>query len=207
MKITTADMLRIYFLLVTFLTTSWFTAQAQINIGSNEKPKARDGAGLIRKSEVRRMQRCNTVFFYGDKDEANLEALKKVFKNTWSLNKLEFDHIDNFKKYERARNTAFITFEVNPVVKVNTNIGKETEIDCEIYYHLWIPKSRARITYARIDLYPEHEFLKKLIKVPNEEAKKELIYKEGKFFNDSPGLMGLYLKHISKVLSADDNIN
>ncbi|MEQ9262490.1 MAG: hypothetical protein RLP14_04945 [Owenweeksia sp.] len=195
-----------YFLLLLFITGSCFSVNAQINIGSLEKPNIRDGAGLIRKSEVRRMQRSQTVFFYGDKDEAHLESLKKVFKDAWGLNTLEFDHIKNFRKYERARNTAFITLEVSPVVKVNTNIGKETEIDCEVYYHLWVPKSRDKITYARIDLYPEHDFLKKLIKLPSPDAKKELIYKEGKFYNDSPGLMSLYLRHVSKELSIDDNI-
>ena len=199
-------MLKNYLLVIAFIISAVSGVQAQINIGSFEKPNIRDGAGMIRKSEVRRMQRSKTVFFYGDKDEAHLDALKKALKGAWDINTLEFDHIRNFKKYERARNTAFITLEVDPVIKVNTNIGKEREVDCQVYLLLWVPKSRDRIPYTRIDLYPEHEFLKKLIKVPGEQDKKDLIYKEGKFYNDSPGLLSLYFRHVSKGLSVDDNI-
>ncbi len=200
-------MLRNYLLTALFNLALIFGANAQINIGSLEKPNLRDGAGQIRKSDARRLQRSKTIFFYGDRDEENLPMLKKIFQKAWKLNSIEFDHIKNFKKYERARNTAFITLEVNPIYKVNTNIGRQTEIDCEVYYLLWVPKSRERMVYARIDLYPEHNFLKKLIKLPKPEDKLEMIYKKGQFYNDSPGMLGLYLRYVSKSLTVDDNIN
>ncbi|HAD97614.1 MAG TPA: hypothetical protein DCG19_09420 [Cryomorphaceae bacterium] len=199
-------MLKHYFFAMALIVSSFWEVHAQINIGSFESPNIRDGAGMIRKGDVRRMEHNKTIFFYGEKDEARLEDLKKALKGAWDLNSLEFDHIRNFKKYERERNTAFITLEVSPVVKVNTNIGKEREVDCKVYLLLWVPKSRDRVPYARIELYPEHEFVKKLIKVPGDEDKKDLIYKEGKFYNDSPGLLSLYFRHVSKGLSIDDNI-
>lgn len=179
---------------------------AQINIGTEQHPDRKSSGGEIRRNDLRSIQRTRTIFFIGEKDFNDLPAYRKAFKDAWDLTEVEFDTIDNFDKYERARNVSFITMEMEPITQLNTNLGTEKEVGIKAYYHFYIPGSRGPETFARINYFLDFDKESALLKIDKEDERMSYLYHKSSAQNWNPGLLKAYLKNIARQLKAEKSV-
>lgn len=172
---------------------------AQINIGSIEKPTSRSDSGELKKPDLKKTQRNTLVFFYGESSNEDLENFKKAAE-AWTFSKIVLDDIANLASYERKRGFSFVTLETEPVYTVNSNLGTKEQTGCQFYYHFWAPKGKDRLTFARIDLFLDHNQLPTVLKLKKPEGKVAFMYKQGHALNWGPGFMKLYFTHMSDLL-------
>lgn len=193
-------------LLLSFILIFSINSFGQINIGSNENPTKRSGAGELKPQDFKKLKRTTLVLFYGKTHEKHLEKYKEALKS-WNFSTIIMDNIANLATYDKKRNHAFATLKVESVFTVQPNLGTKTETSCKVYLHFWYKKGKKVSTFARLDLFTKYEDIAALLKLPKEEDKINYMYEKGKAYNWTPGFSSFYFKQMSQMLNDGQTIN
>lgn len=193
--------MKIKYLLPLFAILFSFNLQAQLNIGSNQRPTSRSGSGEMRPQDIKKLKRQTLVIFYGESDKENLENFNKAIQS-WDFCKIQMDDIANLASYDKKRGFVFANFEADPVFTTHPNLGTKEQTDVKVYLHFWYKKGKDKLTFARLDLFPTHDHQAKLIKMKKPQEMVKYMYDQGVAYNWSPGFLKLYLRHMNAKLSA-----
>jgi len=181
--------------IIVFLLTIHTAIFGQINVGSTEL--VHFNAGKFEQANLDKLKKTKTIFVYRTGDEEILESFKSSLEEGWDYTTLEFV---SYKEYTaNSYDQSYSFFTLSGVTTSTT-----TYISTHIYLTLWMKDKYEKLTFCRLELYPDFPTYQMVTNEDKEKVIMKNFYSTSIFHNWNTSYLKNALQFVNKKLSKSE---